>query len=464
MEKNNNDPRTVLVVDDDIVDLKIMERFFLNKNYPHLLAKNATDGLSLFRKHHPKIIFIDLLLPDMNGIQLMEQILGEDSDVSIVIATGHASVETAVEAIKKGACDYITKPIDMTRLNLLTERLMRSQQVLMEKMLLQTRLDELFGYHNFIGQSPAIKNIIRKIEQAAPTSSTVLITGESGTGKELCANAIHQASPRKNKPFIKLNCAALPENIIESELFGHEKGAFTTAIQKRIGKFELADGGTIFLDEIGELSLSIQAKLLRVLENQEFERIGGNETIRVNVRLLAATNRNLSEAVENGLFRKDLFYRLNVVNIHIPPLRDRREDIPLLLSHFLKHFSEQMNKPIKSISPKAQAMLASYSWPGNVRELVNTIERAVVFCESNTLTEQDLPDQISGKNSQREDGTDIPIMPLAQVEKKLIEKVLLETNWNLRRAAKILDIHRGTLYSKIEKHGINKNSLLMVMN
>ncbi|NOZ61475.1 MAG: sigma-54-dependent Fis family transcriptional regulator [Calditrichaeota bacterium] len=464
MENENNDPRTVLVVDDDIVDLKIMERFFLNNNYPHLLAKNAADGLLLYHKHYPKIIFIDLLLPDMNGITLMEEIIREDPEVSIVIATGHASVETAVEAIKKGACDYITKPIDMYQLSLLTERLVKSQQVLLEKNLLQARLDELFGFHNFIGQSQQIKNVIRQILQVARTSATALITGESGTGKELCANAIHQSSPRKNKPFIKLNCAALPENIIESELFGHEKGAFTSAIQKRIGKFELADGGTIFLDEIGDLSISIQAKLLRVLENQEFERIGGNQTIKVDVRLVAATNRDLRQAVEKGLFREDLFYRLNVVNIHIPPLRERREDIPVLLTHFLQHFAEQMNKPIKSISAKAQALLNSYSWPGNVRELVNTIERAVVFCESSTVTERDLPDQIAGASNDPANSWNMPLLPLAQMEKKLIERVLIETNWNLRRAAKILNIHRGTLYSKIEKHGIKKNKLLMAFN
>ncbi len=451
----------VLVIDDDLVDLKLMERFFSTKNLTCLVAKNEQQGLQLYERHRPKIVFIDLIMPKMNGIEMMEKILSDDPQVSIVIFTGYASIETAVEAIKKGAHDYITKPINPTQLSLLIERIVKSQELVSERNTLQHKLDELFGSKNFIGHSKAIQKIVNQIEQVSKTDSTVLITGKSGTGKELCAHAIHYASKRKGKPFVKMNCAALAENIIESELFGHEKGAFTSAINRHIGRFESANGGTLFLDEIGDMPVSTQVKLLRVLESQAFERVGGRETIQVDVRLMAATNQNLKQAVEDKKFREDLFFRLNVINIHIPPLRERKEDIPLLVSHFQNKFAAQMNKSITLISPNALSILTGYHWPGNVRELVNTIERAVVFCEKNMITETNLPPDIRGVSDDKSNGADVPVMTLAEIEKKLITKILIETNWNLRRSAKILDIHRGTLYSKIDKHQIRKEDLVL---
>ncbi|MDW7682421.1 MAG: sigma-54 dependent transcriptional regulator, partial [bacterium] len=327
--------------------------------------------------------------------------------------------------------------------------------VLTEKKILQNQLDELFGFRNFIGVSPQIRKVYEQIKQVSQIDSTVLITGDSGTGKELVANALHYSSKRKTKPYIKVNCAALPETIIESELFGHEKGAFTSAITKRIGRFEMANGGTILLDEIGDIPISTQVKLLRVLESREFERLGGNETIKVDIRLITATNRDLKKAVEEGNFREDLYYRLNVINIQIAPLTERKEDIPVLVNHFFQKFSEQMNKHITKISKKAMKILQSYHWPGNVRELVNTIERAVVFCKGDMLTEKDLPPNL---RTQASNGSSIflelPSYSLQLAEKMILERVLALNNWNIKNSAEQLEVSRGTLYSKIEKHKI----------
>ena len=421
---NSNEPYTIMVVDDDLIDLKLMQRFFSINKHHCITAKNAEEGFQLYLKNKPQIIFLDLIMPKMNGIELMEKILADNPQVTIVIFTGYSSIETAVEAIKKGAYDYITKPIDTIQLSLLVDRIIKSRNLMAERDLLQTKLDEIFGSKNFIGNSKAIKKILHNIESISKTDSTILVTGESGTGKELCANAIHYSSLRKTKPFIKLNCAALSENIIESELFGHEKGAFTSAVSRRIGRFEQANGGSLFLDEIGDIPVSTQVKLLRVLEAKEFERVGGNETIKVDVRLIAATNKKLKQAVENNEFREDLYYRLNVINIHIPPLRERMEDTSLLISHYLSKFATQMNKPIRTISPKAQSILRAYEWPGNVRELVNTIERAVVFCEGNIITEKDLPPNITAAFSPGDNGLTLPNMTLATAEKTLISQIL----------------------------------------
>ncbi len=458
--KNNWSPANILVVDDDLVDLKIMQKFLATRNLQCWIAQNGEDGLALYFKHLPKIVFLDFLLPKMNGIELMEKILENDPEVIIVIFTGYASIETAVSAIKKGAYDYISKPFDQVQLSLLLDRIVKSQEILNERNLLQHKLDDLFGSKNFIGQSSAVKTVVRQIQHVSGTDSTVLITGESGTGKELCAHAIHYSSQRRGKPFVILNCAALPETIVESELFGHEKGSFTSAFNRHIGKFELAHQGTLFLDEIGDLPLGTQAKLLRIIESQQFERVGGNETIQVNVRLITATNHDLKQAVSDGKFREDLFYRLNVINIHIPPLRERKEDISLLLEFYVHKFASQMNKPVQSISTKARSILLAYDWPGNVRELVNTIERAVVFCDSTIITEKELPSNFRNPQTENSANSNFPIMKLAEAERKLITRILTETNWNLRRSAKILDIHRGTLYSKIEKLNIKKEQLL----
>ena len=448
--------KTILVVDDDEIVLQVMNDLLEYKTMKVVTAKDGDEGLELFKKHQPKIVFLDFNMPKMNGIEVMEKILEMDPSVSVVIFTGGATVNTAVEAMKKGAYDYVTKPMSFTKISLLIDRIINSQTLMEEYQLLQAKLDQLFGFKNFVGTSAQIRKVYNQIKQVSQTDSTVLLQGESGTGKELVANALHYSGKRKGKPFVKVNCAALPEGIIESELFGHEKGAFTSAITRRIGRFELADGGTLFLDEIGEPPVSTQVKLLRVLEFQEFERLGGNETIKVDVRLITATNRDLEQAVKEKKFREDLYYRLNVINICIAPLRERREDISVLAHHFLEKYASQMNKPITKIAKKAVNILEAYHWPGNVRELANTIERAVVFCKGNTLTERDLPSNIKSAASGLSIALDLPSFSLATSEKLLIEKALAETNWNLKSAAKLLEISRGTLYSKIAKHQIKE--------
>ncbi|HDP99049.1 MAG TPA: sigma-54-dependent Fis family transcriptional regulator [bacterium] len=447
--------KPILVVDDEELIRDFMQDVFSRKNMQVILASNGEEGFKFFKTYRPTIVFLDFNMPKMNGIQLMEKILTEDPTTFVVIITGDGSIDIAVQAMKKGAYDYITKPIDLKKLMLLVERLIKSENVLTEKKILQNQLDELFGFRNFIGVSPQIRKVYEQIKQVSQIDSTVLITGDSGTGKELVANALHYSSKRKTKPYIKVNCAALSETIIESELFGHEKGAFTSAITKRIGRFEMANGGTILLDEIGDIPISTQVKLLRVLESREFERLGGNETIKVDIRLITATNRDLKKAVEEGNFREDLYYRLNVINIQIAPLTERKEDIPVLVNHFFQKFSEQMNKHITKISKKAMKILQSYHWPGNVRELVNTIERAVVFCKGDVLTEKDLPPNL---RTQASNGSSIflelPSYSLQLAEKMILERVLALNNWNIKNSAEHLEVSRGTLYSKIEKHKI----------
>jgi len=455
------DSKPILVVDDEQLILDLMKDLLKYKNIGVVVANNGKEGFICFKKYRPNIIFIDLKMPKMNGIELMEKILAEDPTVSVIIFTGGATVDTAVEAMRKGAFDYISKPIDVNEISLLVDKIVKSQTLLTEKNLLQDQLDELFGFRNFIGVSRQIRKVYEQIKQVSQTDSTVLITGDSGTGKELVANALHYSSKRKGKPYIKVNCAALPETIIESELFGHEKGSFTSAVTRRIGRFELANTGTIFLDEIGDIPISTQVKLLRVLESREFERIGGNETIKVDIRLITATNKDLEKAVKDGKFREDLYYRLNVINIKMASLAERKEDIPILAQHFLEKYATEMNKPITKISKKALKILKSYHWPGNVRELVNAIERAVVFCKGQMLTEKDLPPTIMAHAFGLSVSLNLPSYSLSLAEKTLLQKALKVTNWNLKRSANLLEISRGTLYSKIEKQNINKKQSLL---
>ena len=449
--------KPILIVDDEKLMLDFMKDLLLTKQMKVVIADNVDDGLQLYKEYKPYIVFLDLNMPKMNGIEVMQKILDDDPNVSVIIFTGDATIDTAVDAMRKGAYDYVTKPVNIKRISLLIERIIQSQTLLREKTILQNQLDELFGFRNFIGVSPQIRKVYEQIKQVSQTNSTVLITGDSGTGKEIVANALHYSSLRKGKPYIKVNCAALPETIIESELFGHEKGAFTSAVSRRIGRFELADGGTIFLDEIGDIPVSTQVKLLRVLEAREFERIGGNETIKVDIRLITATNRDLEKAVKEGKFREDLFYRLNVININMAPLLQRKEDIPILAQHFLDKYAAEMNKPITKFSKRAMDILKSYHWPGNVRELVNAIERSVVFCRGKILSEKELPPNIKAQAKGLSVGLDLPSFSLCDAEKSLIKKVLKNTNWNLKHSAELLEISRGTLYSKIEKHNIKRS-------
>ncbi len=445
---------TILVVDDDVSFLEMMKEMLAKTPVRVITCSNSKEALHLFMQERPQVVFCDYLMPGMNGIELMEKILQHDPHADVIIFTGAGSINNAVEAMKKGAYDYIAKPMDLGRITPLIERIFESQALREEKEILEGQLDQLFGFKNFIGNSEQIRHVLKQVRQVSSSNSTVLITGESGTGKELVANAIHYSSTRKGKPFIKVNCAALSESLIESELFGHEKGAFTSAMAKRIGRFELANGGTLFLDEIGDIPQSTQIKLLRVLELKEFERLGGNETLKVDVRLITATNKDLKKAVEEGTFREDLYFRLNVINLKLAPLRERISDIPLLANHFLEKYSSQMNKRISRISAKTMKLLESYSWPGNVRELQNAIERAVVFCQNDVLTEEDLPSNINAQASGYSITLNLPSYKLDDVERMLLYKVLQLKKWNLKHAAETLAISRGTLYSKIDKHNI----------
>ncbi|MFQ5906861.1 MAG: sigma-54-dependent transcriptional regulator [bacterium] len=449
---------SVLVVDDEPDVLELLESTFDTKGIGVITARDGQEGLSSYLKYRPPVVIADLIMPKMDGIELLERVLEYDSSATVIILTGHATIDTAVEAMKMGAYHYITKPFDINEVLLLVDRVIKSRQLLEENVFLQSRLEELYGIGNIIGDSPQIREVFEQMERVSRTDSTVLISGESGTGKELVATAIHYSSSRASKPFIKVSCAALPESIIESELFGHERGAFTSAYNKRVGRFELASGGTLFLDEIGDLPISTQVKLLRVLESREFERLGGTQTIKVDVRLISATNQELEAAVKEKRFREDLLYRLNVITIRIPPLRERREDIPRLAQYFLGKYSEQTNKRIKRISKRVLKILGSYHWPGNVRELENAVERAVVFCKGDVLTDRDLSPALSAAACGLSVSLSLPSYSIAQAERTLVEKALWETDCNLKQAARMLGISRGTLYSKLKKHGISRRT------
>jgi DNA-binding NtrC family response regulator len=371
----------------------------------------------------------------------------------VIILTGHGTIESAVQAMHDGAYDFLTKPVNLDRLSLLVKRALTSREMAVQNRAMQEELERRSGFASIIGRSAEMKRVFEMVRQVAPSRSSVLITGESGSGKEMIAEALHYNSPRKDKPFIKLHCAALTESLLESELFGHEKGAFTGAIARKRGRFELAHLGTLFLDEIGEINQNVQIKLLRVLEEKKFERVGGEETVEVDVRLIAATNRDLKEAIAKGSFREDLYYRLNVVNIHIPPLRERKEDIPLLVAAFLKEFIQENGRQIEGIDAKARLALYNYSWPGNVRQLRNSVESAVVLSKGTTITLDDLPPNIrgdSGTNSLR-----LPVgASLAEVEKEVIRSTLAREGGNKSRTAEILGIGRKTLHRKIEEYGL----------
>ena len=448
--------KTILVVDDDPFILEMMTELLSGESLEVITASNANEGLKKFIQKKPGIVFTDLKMPGKDGLTLMEEIFQLNTESEVILFTSFGTVDTAVEAMKKGAYDYITKPVDLNKITFLIDRIFKSDDILKENNRLKNQLERLYGCENFIGESFQIQNILKQIQQVQKVNSTVLITGESGTGKELVANALHYSGLRRGKPFVKVNCAALAESVIESELFGHEKGAFTSAHSRRIGRFELADTGTIFLDEIGDISPSVQVKLLRVLENREFQRLGGNETLKTDVRLITATNRDLESAVAERTFREDLYYRLNVICIHIPALRERPEDIPLLATHFMFEYAGKMNKNIKSISEETMEILKTYHWPGNVRELENTIERAVVFCKNKTLHPNDLPPHVTNNEDSPFIVMNLPSYSLGHAEKILLKKVLLLTKWNMKKSAEMLDISRGTLYSKIEKYDIKQ--------
>ncbi len=441
----------ILVVDDEEIVRESLVEWLREEGYRAEAASDGFEALEKLKERPWDIALVDLKMPRMDGIELLEKIKEQSPDTHVVIFTAYATVHTAVQAIKKGAYDYLVKPLDPEEVSLLIERLLQSRELAREVSYLRKELKKRYRFHDLVSKSPKMQQIFEFARTVAKSNSNILILGESGTGKELLARAIHNESPRANGPFVAVSCVAIPDTLLESELFGHEKGAFTDAITQKKGKFELAHGGTLFLDEIGDISPKMQLALLRVLEEKEFTRVGGTKPIRVDVRIIAATNRNLQKAVEEGRFREDLYYRLNVITIQLPPLRERKEDIPLLVQHFIEKFNIQMGKRVERISDEALRILMQYDWPGNVRELENVIERAMVIARGNAITPEDIQLPSLGPSQVPEQDK-----TLEAVEKAHIQRILNETNWNIQRSAQILGIDRTTLYNKIKKYGLKR--------
>jgi len=453
----------ILVVDDEKKIREFFSDALRSKDFEVETAKNGEVAIKMIDQNFYDVALIDLNMPKIDGMFVMKYLTENAPDSIGIILTGYATIKNAVEAMKLGAFDYLAKPVKMEEVLLIINRALEFRNLKRENLALKNQLKKKYQFENFVGDSPEMSKVFRIIEKVADTNSTILILGESGTGKELVAKALHYHSMRRDKSIIPVNCGAIPEDLLESELFGHEKGAFTNAIRTRIGRFELANGGTIFLDEIGEMSPHLQVKLLRILQEHEFERLGGTKTIKCDTRILAATNKDLDKLVQDGKFREDLYYRLKVIPIEIPPLRERRSDIPLLVHHFLEVISQSKGKEVYGISKEVVNTLTEYDWPGNVRELENIIERMVILSESSTLTLQDLPDKIMKRWP--EDNTTDQLIPdtgislnnsINEYERLLIVRALEKADWVKNRAAKLLNMNRTTLVEKIKKQGIQK--------
>ncbi len=471
---------TILIIDDDKSIRYSLRRIF-ERDYNVLTASNGEEGLRIFSQNPIDIIIMDIKMPERSGIEVLREIKEIDQKSLVILMTAYGTTETAIEAMKYGAFDYILKPFTIQRLKELIEKAIEIRKMVKERVPFKLAENEEETTERIVGSSQKMQEIYKVIGQVAPSDVTVILRGESGTGKELFARAIYHHSLRANRPFLPVNCAAIPDTLLESELFGHEKGAFTGAISRRIGKLEQCSGGTIFLDEIGDTSLSTQAKVLRVIQDKSFERLGGRETIKTDVRFIAATNKNLEEAISKGLFREDLYYRLNVVSIRIPPLRERKEDIPELVSYFISRFKRELKKDILGITPEAMKKINAYNWPGNVRQLENVIKRAMVLCQGQWILEDQIlfekeEERDFGRKLERrtfeelidsifeefldiyssQKGTDI----FSIIEKELILRALQKTNGNQVQAAKILGINRNTLRGKIDKYRIKKDILI----
>jgi DNA-binding NtrC family response regulator len=435
----------LLIVDDELSVRDSLGKWFREEGYEVGTAESANEALTRLAEHPWDAALVDIKMHGTDGIELQRRMHELDPELMVIIMTGYASVETAVAALKNGAYDYVTKPLDPDEIAHLVKKAISHKQTEKENVLLRETVAEVARPEEMVGQSAAMKKVFDAIETVGPTDATVLITGESGTGKELVARAIHQASPRRFHPLVVIHCGALTETLLESELFGHEKGAFTGAQYRKKGKFEIAEGGTVFLDEIGDISLKTQTDLLRVLQEHEIVRVGSTQSIKVDFRCVAATNRNLEVLIEEGKFRPDLFYRLNVFRIEIPPLRDRSEDIPLLVNHFVSKFCLQMNKKINRVAPEAMDLLQQQQWTGNVRELENAVERAMVVAQEPEIRSQDFVFKATNSNG-------IP-KTLEDIERAHILRTLEACHWNQSRAAEVLDIDRVTLHHKLKKYG-----------
>jgi nitrogen regulation protein NR(I) len=464
--------KQVLIVDDEPNLRKILSAQLGRDGYDVLTADDGEQGLQLLKEHHIDLVITDLKMPKVDGMTLLRRALEEEPELPVVLITAHGSIDTAVEALKSGAFDFVTKPFDKDEVRQIVAKALKTRELRGADATSTASLRTArFG---IIGTSQAITELYAILERVADTPTTALVTGESGTGKELVARALHEHSSRKDKPFIKVNCAAIPKELIESELFGYERGAFTGAVTSKPGRFELANGGTLFLDEIGEIPIEMQVKLLRALQESEFERVGGIKTIRVDVRLVAATNRELRKLIASGAFREDLFYRLNVVPIHLPALRERTGDIALLVEHFLARFNERLKKKVEGVEAEALEQLVQYPWPGNIRELENVIERAVLFCDSQKLRPGDLPHEIRGIPAM----ANVPLpeadlqaalagegglkehvkVAMSRLEKELVSRALQQTSGNVTHAARLLKISRKGLQLKMKELGLREGS------
>ncbi len=447
---------TILIVDDERNTREGLQRA-LQDRYDVLLAEDSQKAVEILESTPVDVMLTDLRMPGGDGMSLVRRALSLSNSPVCIVMTAYGSIENAVQAMQAGAYHYVTKPVNLDELELVIQRALNSRRVEAENANLREQIDQKYGLENIIGESPTMRQVFETVQQVAPSRATVLIAGATGTGKELIAKAIHNLSPRKNGPFIAVHAAALPTSLLESELFGHEKGAFTGAVERRTGRFELADGGTLFLDEVGELEPQMQVKLLRVLEERAFERVGGSKTLQVDVRLVAATNKDLKKLVSEGKFRDDLFYRLSVVTVDLPPLRERRDDIPLLVKSFLDEFSVENSKQVRELTPEAMNLLLAYDWPGNVRELRNAIEQMVVLARAERLTVRDVPAAIRGGADLTKINVVRAGMTVEDAERQLIVQALKETDGNRTRAAQRIGISRRTLHRKLKEYGIENH-------
>ena len=451
--------KKILIVDDELGARESLKIILKGSKYDLLMAASGKEALKLFEQERPHITLLDIIMPHLDGLKVLEKIKRIDAKAVVIMITAAKSIKTAVEAMKLGAYDYITKPFNVDEIRLIVKKAFSSLDLVGEVEYLRAEIGRIYGLDNIVGKTKVMKNIFSLIKQVADSKLTVLIQGESGTGKELVAKAVHFNSSRKNKPFIDVNCAAIPDTLMESELFGHQKGAFTGAYERKLGRFELANGGTLFLDEIGDLSLSNQSKILRFLQERQFTTIGGSKPVKVDVRVIAATNKNLEKSMRDGSFRDDLYYRMNVFPIFIPPLRERKEDIPLLVNHFIRK-SAQQGKDVKGISHKALELLNNYHWPGNVRELENVVERAVALCSKSIISPGDLPQNTREGVGLGADEDAVLEGKLSfdeaqeTFERNIILKALEKANYVQSRAAELLGVSRRILKYKIDRWGI----------
>ena len=443
----------ILIVDDERNTRDGLQRA-LQDRYDVLLAEDSQKALQTLESTPVDVMLTDLKMPGVDGMGLLRRAMALTNPPVCIMMTAYGSIENAVQAMQAGAHHYVTKPVNLDELELVIQRALNSRRIEAENVNLREQINNKFGLENIIGESSAMRQVFETVQQVAPTRTTVLITGETGTGKELIAKAVHNLSPRKNGPFVAVHAAALPSTLLESEMFGHEKGAFTGAVERRVGRFELADRGTLFLDEVGELEPLMQVKLLRVLEERAFERVGGAKTLQVDVRLVAATNRDLKKLVNEGKFRDDLFYRLSVVAVNLPLLRERREDIPLLVKAFLDEFNRENGKQVRELSPEALNLLLAYDWPGNVRELRNVIEQMVVLAHADRLTVRDVPPQVRGAADLTKISAVRTGMTVEEAERQLIIQALKETDGNRTKAAQRIGISRRTLHRKLKEYGL----------